>query len=131
MTILPSVLSQLSNFLRHFSSPTGSCLRDSHVISALPLLMSVKSLQPIFKATTLHARAMFITGAPLMPLPPSFGILTVGQKLCIYYVLVFKSLQSWASLQLFRKTFVVLSTYPGIIRQQICLAMSFIGSRWR
>ena len=102
----------------------GSCLKNCHVISTLPLLMFLETHQSIFKITTLRAGAMLILGAPVMLLLSSFGILTWH----IYYVLVFKSLQSWAPLQLFRKTFVVLSTYPGIIRQQICLEISFAVS---
>lgn len=42
-----------------------------------------------FKATTLRAGAMFVMGAPLMPLPPSFGISDSGTRvvhlLCASY----------------------------------------------
>lgn len=89
--------------------------------------MFLETHQSIFKITTLCAGVMLILGAPVMPLPRSFGVLTWH----IYYVLVFKSLQSWAPLQLFGKTFVVVNTYPGIIRQQICLEISFTVSQWR
>lgn len=131
LTIIPSVLSQLSNFLRHSAVP------QVHVGGI------AMSFQPCLCWCLWKASSQFSRPRPCM-LERCFFWESLWchyhlrmeyqrwQKSCAFTMCWFlKVYRAGLLYSIFRKTFVVLSTYPGIIRQQICLAMSFIVSQWR